>query len=127
MKRSLSNSLSRIWKGFKFHLESPSVHWVKSVGGSKLGASIGVIVKNLLDIQISGVFGVRKWFDCQIVRCQQEHRSTTTSTIITTISTNTITNTTTINYTTNTITTTTTYAAITTPQPTGNFVHPTLP
>ena len=53
MKRSLSNSLSRIWKGFKFHIENPSVNWAEHAGGSKLGASIGVIVKNSLDIQIS--------------------------------------------------------------------------
>ncbi|KAK2165040.1 hypothetical protein NP493_1368g00013 [Ridgeia piscesae] len=52
MKRSLSNSRSRIWKGFKFHKESPSVNWVEHTGGSKLGASIGVIIKNSLDIQI---------------------------------------------------------------------------
>ena len=53
MKRSLSNLRSRIWKGFKFHRESPSVNWEEHTGGSKLGASIGVIIKNSLDIQIS--------------------------------------------------------------------------
>ena len=53
MRRSLAKSLTRIWTGFKFRLETPSIHWVKHVGGSKLGASMGVIVKNLLEIQIS--------------------------------------------------------------------------
>jgi len=53
MKRSLAKSLTRIWTGFTFRLETPSIHWVKHVGGSKLGASMGVIVKNLLEIQIS--------------------------------------------------------------------------
>lgn len=53
MKRSLAQSLSRIWTGFTFRVETPSIHWVKHVGGSKLGASMGVIVKNLLEVQIS--------------------------------------------------------------------------
>ena len=53
MKRSLKSTASRVWKGFKFRLESPSVNWVKHVGGSKLGASMGVICRNLLDIQLS--------------------------------------------------------------------------
>ena len=53
MRRSLKSTASRVWKGFHFRLESPSVNWVKHVGGSKLGASMGVICRNLLDIQLS--------------------------------------------------------------------------
>ena len=67
MKRSLSSTMARIWEGFKFRLESPSVYWVKRVGGSKLGASIGVIVRNLLDIVISKCFHIHKYHHRSIV------------------------------------------------------------
>ena len=52
MRRSLADVSSNIWKGFQFYLETPSVDWQKHVGGSSLGASIGVIVRNLIDINI---------------------------------------------------------------------------
>ena len=53
MKRSLSDSLSRIWKGFSFHLKSPTINWVKHIGGRLLGASMGAIARNQMDIEIS--------------------------------------------------------------------------
>ena len=53
MKRGLSDSLARIWKGFSFHLASPTVNWVKHIGGSLLGASMGAIARNQMDIEIS--------------------------------------------------------------------------
>ena len=53
MRRSLRDVAAKIWKGFHIRLETPSVDWQKHVGGSKLGASMGVIVRNLLDIKIS--------------------------------------------------------------------------
>ena len=52
MRRSLADVSSKIWKGFHFYLETPSVDWQKHVGGSSLGASIDVIVRNLVDINI---------------------------------------------------------------------------
>jgi len=52
MKRSLSSALARIWQGFAFHLEKP-LNWQKHIGGSILGASMGVVARNKIDIQIS--------------------------------------------------------------------------
>ncbi|KAI0217504.1 hypothetical protein LSAT2_030722 [Lamellibrachia satsuma] len=57
MRRSMSDTMARIWKGFSFRLESPSINWVKHIGGKMLGASMGLIVKNLLDIQIRPLQG----------------------------------------------------------------------
>ena len=53
VKRSLDDVVSKSWKGFDFHLQTPSVDWVKHVGGSMLGASKGVIVRNIFDLRIS--------------------------------------------------------------------------
>ena len=53
MKRSLSSVIARIWQGFHFKLASPSVDWRKAVGGSAVGASFGLVIKNMLDILIS--------------------------------------------------------------------------
>ena len=53
VKRSLYDIVSKSWKGFNFHLQTPSVDWVKHVGGSMLGASMGVIVRNILDLRVS--------------------------------------------------------------------------
>ena len=53
IKRSLSSVIARIWQGFHFNLASPSVDWRKAVGGSAVGASFGLVIKNMLDILIS--------------------------------------------------------------------------
>ena len=52
MRRSLKDVASRIWEGFHFQLKTPSFEWVKAFGGSDLGASMGVIIRNVLDIDI---------------------------------------------------------------------------
>jgi len=53
VKRSLNYVVSKSWKGFDFRLQTPSVDWVKQVGGSKLGASMGVIMRNIFELRIS--------------------------------------------------------------------------
>ena len=58
MRRSLADVSSNIWKGFQFRLETPSVDWQKHLGGSNLGASIGVIVRNLFDINIGKCYHI---------------------------------------------------------------------
>ena len=52
MRRSLKDVLGRIWKGFEFKLATPSMDWQKQIGGSSLGASFGLIIKNELDLKI---------------------------------------------------------------------------
>ena len=42
-----------VWEmGLKFRLEAPSVDWRKYIGTSAIGASFGLIMMNLLDLQI---------------------------------------------------------------------------
>ena len=53
VKRSLDIIVSNSWKGFDLRIQTPSVDWVKHVGGSNLGASIGVKMRNIFDLQIS--------------------------------------------------------------------------
>ena len=53
MRRSVDKVLGAIWKGFKFLLQSPGVDWKKTIGSNKLGASMGLVVRNILDIEIS--------------------------------------------------------------------------
>ncbi|KAK6174798.1 hypothetical protein SNE40_013376 [Patella caerulea] len=44
-------------KGFEFVLKSPSIDWKKMLGSTKIGASFGILVKNLLDLKISALSG----------------------------------------------------------------------
>ena len=53
IKRGIIDTIKRIWKGFHWKLETPSMDWSKAIGGSKLGASFGLIIKNFLEIDIS--------------------------------------------------------------------------
>ena len=52
-RRSLSRVIDRIWQGFHFNIQSPSVDWRKGLGGSSLGASVGLLIKNILDLELS--------------------------------------------------------------------------
>ena len=53
MRRQLKQVLSRIWKGFDFHLKSPSVSWYRLLGSENIGASFGLIIENRMDLKIS--------------------------------------------------------------------------
>ena len=55
-RRSFGDILSKIWKGFHFRLETPAFSWMKMVGGTKLGISMGVVVENFLEINIGMYF-----------------------------------------------------------------------
>ncbi|KAK2175673.1 hypothetical protein NP493_715g02033 [Ridgeia piscesae] len=57
MRRSVDKVLGAIWKGFKFLLQSPGVDWQKTIGSNKLGASMGLVVRNILDIEIKPLQG----------------------------------------------------------------------
>ncbi|ESO82597.1 hypothetical protein LOTGIDRAFT_236952 [Lottia gigantea] len=48
---------SFIDEGFTFILQSPSVDFKKMLGSTKIGASFGVLMKNLLDLKISALSG----------------------------------------------------------------------
>ena len=52
MRRSLADVASAIWGGFHFRLETPSFDWEKMVGGTSMGASMGLIIQNFIDIDI---------------------------------------------------------------------------
>ena len=52
VRRMLADTVARIWRGFKFKLEAPSTDYKKLIGGEELGASYGIIIKNMLDIEI---------------------------------------------------------------------------
>ena len=41
-----------VWDGLKFRLEAPSVDWRKFIGTSAIGGSVGLVMMNLLDLQI---------------------------------------------------------------------------
>ena len=53
MKRSFEETISRIWEGFQFKLETPSENWSKQVGKPLIGASFGVIISNFMDFNLS--------------------------------------------------------------------------
>ena len=55
MRRGVKEFFGRIWKGFHFPLSTPSVDWQKIIGGKKLGASFGLIIKNEIDIKIGEI------------------------------------------------------------------------
>lgn len=51
-----------VWDGLKFRLEAPSVDWRKFIGTSAIGASFGLIMMNLLDLQIGNyIFFVMRY------------------------------------------------------------------
>ena len=56
MKRGLWELIARIWKGFEFELKGPKVDWGKSIGGEKMGASMGLKLQNELYIKIGNNF-----------------------------------------------------------------------
>ena len=52
VRRGVMDLVARVWKGFHFDLKTPSVDWQKKIGGSALGASFGLVLKNSIDIAI---------------------------------------------------------------------------
>ncbi|XP_062616046.1 uncharacterized protein LOC134277751 [Saccostrea cucullata] len=53
----LSNNFRRerrsIWDGLKFRLEAPGVDWRKMIGSRSIGASFGVVMMNLMDLEVA--------------------------------------------------------------------------
>lgn len=52
VRRSIADVAKRIWKGFHFKLATPSYNWRKQIGGAMLGASMGIIIKNVFEVKI---------------------------------------------------------------------------
>ena len=53
MKRDIGEVLSQIWKGFYFKIETPSLEWRKMIGSEFIGASMGIDIKNFLEVDLS--------------------------------------------------------------------------
>lgn len=53
LKHRRKRSLSDFLKDLSFNLETPSVDWSKSVGSDVIGASIGLVTKNRMELKLS--------------------------------------------------------------------------
>ncbi|XP_078658229.1 uncharacterized protein LOC144903712 [Branchiostoma floridae x Branchiostoma belcheri] len=59
-KRGLAgvrNVLEKLFKGFDFKLETPSVDWHKRIGSSKIGASMGIAIRNMMELILKPLKG----------------------------------------------------------------------
>ncbi|XP_078658231.1 uncharacterized protein LOC144903714 [Branchiostoma floridae x Branchiostoma belcheri] len=49
--------LEKLFKGFDFKLETPSVDWQKKIGSSQIGASLGIIIRNMMELNLKPLKG----------------------------------------------------------------------
>ncbi|XP_066298079.1 uncharacterized protein [Branchiostoma lanceolatum] len=56
-KRGLSDTIEKLFKGFYFKLETPSYDWHKRIGSSKIGASMGLVIRNKMELDLKPLSG----------------------------------------------------------------------
>ncbi|KAI8519524.1 hypothetical protein Bbelb_027810, partial [Branchiostoma belcheri] len=56
-KRGFSDSIGKLFKGFHFKLETPSYDWHKRIGSSAVGASMGLVIRNLMELDLKPLEG----------------------------------------------------------------------
>lgn len=49
----MEKTIARIFEGFQWKIVVPGVDWQKVIGNDMLGASFGLVIRNVLDIDIS--------------------------------------------------------------------------
>ena len=42
-----------MWEGIEYKLKVPGFEWEKTIGTEDVGASMGLIIRNILDIKLS--------------------------------------------------------------------------
>ena len=45
--------LDLMWEGIEYKLKVPGFEWEKTIGTEDVGASMGLIIRNILDIKLS--------------------------------------------------------------------------
>ena len=45
-------------RGFSFRFEAPGIEWDKTIGTKDIGASMGLTIRNLVDLKLSTYQGI---------------------------------------------------------------------
>ena len=56
VKRGAKEILDVLMKGFEFRFEAPGIEWDKTIGSKDIGASMGLTIRNLIDLKLSMYF-----------------------------------------------------------------------